>query len=152
MLRIGKMTDYGVVVMTHLARRPAIIQTGPEIAAACRIALPTVSKLLKSLTRAGLLISVRGVCGGYHLARDPRQISVLDVIAALEGPLGLTECSRVPQSCPQEGDCSLSGHWDLISQAVRSALRGVSLAQMASPMQTVQWHQTQGLPVVASSP
>jgi FeS assembly SUF system regulator len=146
MLRFGKMSDYGVVVMAHLARHPEAIQTGSQIAAACRIAVPTVSKLLKSLTRAGLLISVRGVAGGYRLARAPAEISVLEVIAALEGPFGLTECSRAPQRCSQQGDCSLSDNWDVINRAVQGALRGVSLSQMATPMRTLKWYGAADLP------
>ena len=128
MLRIGKMTDYAVVVMTHLARHPDAMQTGAQIAAACGIALPTVSKLLKALTRTGLLQSVRGVAGGYRLARPPAAISVLDIVAALEGPFGLA-------------DCSLPGHWDLISGAVRSALRGVTLDRMSAPVHSLHWHE-----------
>jgi FeS assembly SUF system regulator len=139
MLRIGKMTDYGVVMMAHLARQPDAIQTGSQIAAACRIALPTVSKLLKLLTRAGLLVSVRGVAGGYRLARKPAEISVFEVIAALEGPVGLTECSRALQACPQQMDCSLHGNWDVINRAVQGTLRGISLDQMARPLRTLEW-------------
>ncbi|MGB3133533.1 MAG: SUF system Fe-S cluster assembly regulator [Candidatus Macondimonas sp.] len=149
MLRIGKMTDYGVVMMAHLARQPEAIQTGAQIAAACRITVPTVSKLLKSLTRAGLLISVRGVAGGYRLARAPAEISVLEVIAALEGPFGLTECSRAPQRCSQQGDCSLSDNWDVINRAVQGALRGVSLSQMATPMRALKWYGAADLPAAA---
>ncbi|GMV69675.1 MAG: hypothetical protein AMXMBFR76_21140 [Pseudomonadota bacterium] len=141
MLRIGKMTDYAVVVMTHLARHPDAMQTGAQIAAACGIALPTVSKLLKALTRTGLLQSVRGVAGGYRLARPPAAISVLDIVAALEGPFGLTECSRAAKACPQQADCSLPGHWDLISGAVRSALRGVTLDRMSAPVHSLHWHE-----------
>lgn len=146
MLRIGKMTDYGVVMMAHLARHPEAIQTGAQIAAACHVAVPTVSKLLKSLTRAGLLISVRGVAGGYRLARAPAEISVLEVIAALEGPFGLTECSRAPQRCSQQGDCTLSDNWDVINRAVQGTLRGITLAQMARPLRTLEWRGGAGLP------
>ncbi|HJO34780.1 MAG: SUF system Fe-S cluster assembly regulator [Pseudomonadota bacterium] len=134
MLRISKLTDYGVVVMTHLAREPEAVQTAAAVADALNLAQPTVSKLLKSFTRAGLLRSYRGTQGGYQLGRRPAAISVLEVIDAVEGRLALTECSAGVGSCLQEEGCALRGNWTLINGVVRQALQGVSLAQMTRPL------------------
>src|SRR3569623_983204 len=93
MLRVGKLTDYGTVVMTYLARDARGLHSANEIAAELGLALPTVSKLLKALVQNGLLASHRGVKGGYSLAMAPEDISVARIIAAIEGPIALTECS-----------------------------------------------------------
>jgi FeS assembly SUF system regulator len=133
MLRLSKLTDYGTLIMTHLARDPRGVHAANEIAVGVQLSLPTVTKVLKILARAGLLHSQRGTKGGYALARAPEQISVAEVVEALEGPIGLTECGVTPGSCAQEPSCSVRGNWQLISNAVLGALRGVTLAQMAHP-------------------
>jgi len=93
MLRLSKLTDYGMVVMTALARAPQGLRNAADLADETHIGAPTVSKLLKRLGRAGLVESERGAQGGYRLARAPSKIDVAEVIAAIEGPIGLTECS-----------------------------------------------------------
>lgn len=134
MLRLSKLTDYGMVVMTTLAGAPHETRNAAELAAATRIGAPTVRKLLKQLAHEGLVDSARGVNGGYRLARAPQQINVAEVIAALEGPIGLTECSLDGSRCGIEGDCRVRGNWQVINTAVREALAEVSLADMATPM------------------
>jgi FeS assembly SUF system regulator len=133
MLRVSKLTDYGTVVMTYLARESDRLHSVSEIAAEIRLAAPTVSKILKQLVREGLVISHRGVKGGYSLARRPQQISMVEIIDALEGPVGLTECGSAPGLCLQESLCSIRTNWQRINGAVREALAGVSLAEMAEP-------------------
>lgn len=133
MLRISKLTDYGTVVLTYLARertRPCAVS---EIAGAIQVAAPTVSKILKQLVREGLVVSQRGAKGGYALARPPEDISVVEVIDALEGRVGLTECGSEPGLCTVESQCSIRSNWQRINGAVRDALAGVSLAEMARP-------------------
>ena len=94
MIRLGKMTDYGLLVMSQIARSSkAELHTARDLAIKCRVPLPTVSKLLKTLLQSGLLASHRGIRGGYSLVREPHLISVAEVVSALEGPLALTECS-----------------------------------------------------------
>ena len=132
MLRMSKLTDYGTVVMTYLARNPNGIHTANEIADEVAVALPTTSKLLKLLARAGLVTSTRGTHGGYFLARPASEISIAEVIAALEGPIGLTECASVPGVCEQESGCSVRGNWQRINKVVVGALQHVSLAEMVS--------------------
>lgn len=133
MLRLSKLTDYGMVVMTALADDPRSLRNAAEIAGRTRVAPPTVRKLLKRLTREALVESTRGAHGGYRLARPPREISVAAVITALEGPIGLTECAAHAGVCSIETDCRLRGHWRLINAAVREALTGITLADMARP-------------------
>jgi FeS assembly SUF system regulator len=133
MLRISKLTDYATVVMTCLARAPDAVLSAQGLAERAHIELPTASKLLKTLAHAGLVESFRGVRGGYKLARAPHQISVADVVAAMEGPFGMTECSAHAGACGHEPHCSVRGNWRRISDAIETALRGVSLADMLEP-------------------
>src|SRR5215207_6380300 len=92
MIRITKQTDYGIVVLTHLANHAERQYNAPELAAEAHLPLPMVSKILKLLTKDGLLVSHRGVKGGYSLAQHPAEISMASIIAALEGPIAITEC------------------------------------------------------------
>jgi len=136
MLRLSKMTDYGALLMTHLAQQPTVLHSAHEIAEVTHIAEPTVSKLLKALAKVGLLESVRGASGGYRLSRAPERISVAEIVTALEGPIGLTECASAESDCTIQGCCGTRPNWQRISDAIRIALENVSLAEMAQPMQT----------------
>src|SRR5436190_12743781 len=127
MLRISKLADYGTVVMVYLAKRAQTLCNARDIALHTHLNVPTVSKLLKRLTAAGLLTSVRGVSGGYRLQRASAEISVAQIISALEEQLGLTECSLHPNECSLQEVCDIQGNWRLISQAIESALDSVSL-------------------------
>jgi FeS assembly SUF system regulator len=131
MLRLSKLTDYGTVIMSHMARRPAGLHSAGEIAFVLGVAAPTVSKVLKRLVRARLLLSVRGAQGGYRLARPPDAISLADVIDALEGPIGITECSAMTGLCSQENACPVRGHWQWLNRIVLHSLDGVTLAEMS---------------------
>jgi FeS assembly SUF system regulator len=133
MLKLSKLADYATVLMTLVAHEPERLHNGLELAERSNLPAPTVAKLLKSLARGGLLQSLRGAHGGYKLARTPEQISVADIIAALEGPIGVTECASHPGGCTLESACSTRANWRLINVAIREALEAVSLAQMASP-------------------
>ncbi|KTD50309.1 rrf2 family transporter protein [Legionella quinlivanii] len=133
MLRISKLADYGTVVMVHLAKSPGQLCNARDIAQNTHLSIPTVSKLLKRLTVAGLLISVRGVSGGYRLQRPASEISVAQIIYALEEQRGLIECSLQPNECSLQGFCHIQGNWRLISQAIEAALDSVSLEVLAKP-------------------
>jgi FeS assembly SUF system regulator len=133
MLRISKLADYGTVVMVYLAKRSSQLCNAREIALHTHLAVPTVSKLLKRLTAAGLLTSVRGVSGGYRLQRPAADISVTEVIYALDEDRGLTECSLQPNECSLRGVCHIQGNWQLISQGIAAALESVSLETLAKP-------------------
>jgi FeS assembly SUF system regulator len=133
MLRISKLADYGTVVMVYLAKHSPRLCNAREIALHTHLAVPTVSKLLKRLTAAGLLSSVRGVSGGYRLQRAAAWISVTEIIYALDEDRGLTECSLQPNECSLRGICHVQGNWQLISQGIASALDSVSLEALAKP-------------------
>lgn len=133
MLRISKLADYGTVVMVYLAKRSQTLCNARDIALHTHLSVPTVSKLLKRLTTAGLLSSVRGVSGGYRLQRGAAEISVAQIIYALEEQYGLTECSLQPNECSLQGVCHIQGNWRLISQAIETALASVSLEVLAKP-------------------
>src|ERR1700745_4168350 len=94
MIRLGKLTDYAVLLMCHIACSPLDKwHTARELASECHLPMPTVGKLLRALLRSGLLTSHRGVKGGYVLARSPELIPLAEIISALEGPIALTQCS-----------------------------------------------------------
>ena len=130
MLRISKLTDYGTVVLGHLAQLDHSQASASEIAGATGVGLPTVSKLLKNLAKAGLVKSTRGAQGGYRLARDAADISAAEVIDALEGPVSITECSSDDSHCGIEAVCNVGNAWQRINVAIRRALQDVSLADL----------------------
>jgi FeS assembly SUF system regulator len=136
MLRISKLTDYGIMLLTYIARDPHLpLRNARELAVEAHLPLPTVSKILKILAREGLLLTHRGVNGGFSLARQPEEISVADIITALEGPLALTECSLHPPGvCQLETQCPVRSNWQKINQAVLGALKNLTLAAMACPL------------------
>jgi FeS assembly SUF system regulator len=131
MIRITKQTDYGIVLLTHLAVTPERQLNAPELAGETRLPLPMVSKILKLLVREGVLVSHRGVKGGYGLARLPEEISMAEVISALEGPIAITECIDENSGCTHEPFCGVRGRWHRINTALREALEGITLAEMA---------------------
>ncbi|HZQ19959.1 MAG TPA: SUF system Fe-S cluster assembly regulator [Terriglobales bacterium] len=136
MIRIGKLTDYGLVLMSYVAKGDDHgLHTARGLAAQSSLPLPTVSKLLKVLLQSGFLISHRGIKGGYSLARDAQEISVAEIIAALEGPIGLTECTTTDASglCDLEPSCPIKRNQQMISQVVRGALEKLSLSDLIHP-------------------
>ncbi len=134
MLRLSKLTDYATVILSFMARDKIQVHAAIEIAAVTGIALPTVSKILKSLVNANVLISTRGAKGGYILARKPQQITVATIISALEGPIALTECSISRQGCEQASGCDIGGNWSLINKTIHNALESVTLADLIRPV------------------
>ena len=131
MLRLSKLADYGIVIMTVVARDPGRQHSAAEVAVQSRVPQPMASKVLKVLARAGLLASSRGVKGGYTLARPAEAISVADVVAALDGPIALTACIvDGPGECDLESLCPARANWQRINDAVRTALDGISIDEM----------------------
>ena len=147
MLRISKLTDYGTVVLAHLAGESDAVCSAADVAAATGIALPTVSKLLKSLARAGLVTSTRGANGGYQLARAPAEISAASVIDALEGPVSITECSANDSHCDYEEVCSVGTAWQRINVAIRRSLDEVSLVDLLRANSPVPNFRFAGMPI-----
>jgi FeS assembly SUF system regulator len=134
MLRVSRLTDYGLVLMSDIAAEPAgVVRTSRDLAAATGLPPATVAKLLKRLHRAGLLASQRGLHGGYVLARPAATITLATVVAALEGPIALTDCQTEEGSCLMQGTCPVRGTWRELNRTMIDALAGVTLAAVARP-------------------
>ena len=130
MLRVSKLTDYATVVMTCLVAAGEGVQSAQSLAERARLEVPTVSKLLKQLAQAGLVASTRGINGGYRLARAPERITIADIVTAMEGPIGMTECSAHAGQCEREPHCGVRVDWQRINRAIAGALASVTLADM----------------------
>ena len=139
MLRLSKLTDYAVVVLIRLsegegavaAGRFDAVQTTPRIAEVTGVPEPTVAKVLKALTAVNLVASLRGARGGYRLTRAISDITIADVIAAIDGPIALTACvDGAGGNCDVEGRCAVKGRWDLVNDAIHGALSQITLADM----------------------
>jgi len=137
MIRLSKLTDYGLVLMSHVARsKIRSLHTARDLAAESGLPVPTVSKLLRILQQGGFLTSQRGIKGGYSLARDAQEISVSDIIAAFEGPVALTDCSTdVIGLCDFERGCPIKHNQQIINRVVRGALEKLTLADLVHPLQ-----------------
>lgn len=133
MLRISKLTDYAILLMVELTRDGEML-SAHTLAERIHVETPTASKVLKLLAGNGLLESYRGANGGYRVSATADKISVAEVIAAIEGPIAMTECSVEEGLCSQEDSCDLRSNWQRISMAVAQALRDVSLAEMSAPL------------------
>jgi FeS assembly SUF system regulator len=134
MLRISKLTDYGIVLLARFAAAARDAQlSAREMAEATELPLPVVSKMLKELASAGLLESLRGAKGGYRLVRAPDAITVAEIVHALEGPIALMACTAGPGHCDQEARCTVQEPWHRINRAVHDALSRVTLADLARP-------------------
>jgi FeS assembly SUF system regulator len=131
MLRLGKLTDYAALVLGHLAAHKNAPVSTADIAQATRVPSPTVSKILKILSRTGIVISMRGANGGYKLAFDAQDIALLDIIEAMEGPVALTTCiNNSDERCALEDVCSMHGRWRPVNTAIRAVLGEMSLADL----------------------
>lgn len=133
MLRMSKLTDYSTVILFHMARSPADVFSAAGVATAIGLAPTTTAKILKTLARRGLVRSMRGAKGGYTLARPPESISIAEVIDAMEGSFGLTECSAHPGLCCREAACPSRENWQRLNAVVRRVLDGVTVADMSTP-------------------
>ena len=146
MIRLTRLTDYGIMLLTLFARDGRRgMKSARDLAAEAHLPLPTVSKILKLLARSGLLEAHRGVKGGFTLARQPAEIPMSEVISALEGPIGMTECSSEEGNCVIERFCCVRSNWMKINQVVRKALGQITLAEMTHPMPaltTVKWGES----------
>lgn len=134
MIILSKLADYGVIVATHMAADPERRVTAATLAAETRLPRATVAKLLKALAHKGLVTATRGAAGGYRLARRAKAISVAEVVAAIDGTIGLTQCSVHVADCARTSYCPTRPHWAAINRAVEEALEAVSLDRMIGPM------------------
>jgi len=135
MLRVTKLADYGIVMMSYFASRGGATHNARDIAREVRLPLPVVSKVLKQLTREGLLLSHRGIRGGYGLARRAHEITIAEIIRAFEGPIAVTECTdKVRGDCDLEMRCPVRTNWFMINRAIHGALEKITLAEMSQPL------------------
>lgn len=137
MFRLNRLTDYGVVVLSQMSRNPDDLRTAPQIAQETGVPLPTVAKLLNALAHGRLIESHRGAAGGYTLNRPAEEISVAEIIQALEGPIALTACVEGAENdCDVASLCPMRGNWDRVNKAIHGALSEVTLADMAASFLT----------------
>ena len=134
MLRLGRLTDYAIVLSASLAERNGACATARSLSEETGIPRPTVIKLLKILTAAGLAYSTQGRHGGYSLARTPADIGLTEIIEAVEGRIALTECNREVGACGIQESCLTRRHWLVINRAFREALAGIRLADLAGAL------------------
>ena len=153
MIKITRLTDYGIMLLTNFAKDAGHpMRNTRDLAAQAHLPLPTVSKILKVLARKGLLQAHRGVKGGFSLARKPQEITVAQIVDAVEGHMGITECSfAAPGTCVLEESCPVTTHWQRISKAVWGALENITLAEMARPLQFEFAHYTSVPPFLSQN-
>jgi len=132
-MRLTHLADYAVVLMTAAARRDAGERlSATELSGETGVPLPTAQKLMGQLAASGLLSSVRGAGGGFALARPAADISLADIVEAVEGPIALTMCSDSNNhECILVAHCRVKPHIGVVGQAVRGALGAVRLAELA---------------------
>jgi FeS assembly SUF system regulator len=134
MLRLSRLADYAVVIMAYLARHPGQSSNAKNIAVKTGIAFPTTSKLLKRLTQHRLLVAQRGIRGGYQLTLPASDISLLEIIQALEGQIALTKCSHAEHRCSVEKHCMIRDNWRRISAFFQDTLLHISVADLIQPL------------------
>ena len=138
MVRISKLTDYGIVLLTHFAHNKTLTLTARDLSHNTKIPLPTVGKVLKLLSKTSILVSTRGANGGYQLTRAPQDISLTDIISALEWPILMTSCGDGSHGdCEYETMCPTVSHWATISQTIQRALGTLTLEDMSAPFKRV---------------
>jgi FeS assembly SUF system regulator len=131
-MRLTHLADYAVVIMTAAARREAGARlSASELAQDTGVPLPTTQKLMGRLAADGLLTSVRGAAGGFALARPAGEITLADIVEAVEGPIAMTICSEGRTDCALDAHCMVKPHMGVVGNAIRGALGAVSLTELA---------------------
>ncbi len=139
MIKLSKLSDYAIVVLSILAREQGRLMTAAGLSSASGIPEPTVAKVLKLLSKESVITSTRGVNGGYMLERDPTQISVTELITALEGPIALTACVEgSDDECGIESICPMSGKWQKVNATIKTALDGLPLSDLLIPVRAAR--------------
>jgi Rrf2 family protein len=132
-LRLTSAADYAIRAMIHLGCMPEdSVALRSEIAEAQAIPTSFTAKILRSLVRAQLLRSSRGVHGGFSLARDPADITLLEIVEAIEGPLALLDCAPSPDGCTMGRDCPAAGVWARVQKGMRATLSATTLEDLVS--------------------
>jgi len=134
MLKIGKLTDYALLIVSEMAKNPQLILSASFLADTLHLSSPTVSKILKILAEGHIVNSVRGPEGGYRLSRTAEEISVVDIIRAMEGDFAMTECCENISHCGLHSVCTLRSNWQTINQKIHSFLASLSIKDMLEPL------------------
>lgn len=130
------MTDYGVVIMSEMAQIEGRVMTAPDLSLYTGLKVPTAAKILRTLAKSGLLVSLRGAHGGYRLDRHPKDISIAEIVRVLEGPIAVTSCvDESHDDCSVETCCPMRGGWEKINLAINAAIEEVTLADMCQGRQ-----------------
>ncbi|MEX1035109.1 MAG: SUF system Fe-S cluster assembly regulator [Sneathiella sp.] len=138
MIKLSKMTDYGVVIMSEMARLPGRTMTAPDVSLHTGLPVPTAAKILRILAKSPFLTSHRGAHGGYHLTRDAEAITIAEIVRAMEGPVAVTSCvDDSIEDCSVQSCCPMRGGWEKINRALNTALENVTLADMCHDTKNV---------------
>ncbi|ADE38256.1 SUF system Fe-S cluster assembly regulator [Candidatus Puniceispirillum marinum] len=136
MIRLNRMTDYAIVVLGALAHKRDETVATALLAELTGLKQPTVAKVAKNLVAADLLVTQRGVNGGYRLVRPARSISLVDIVEAMEGPIAVTDCvDGAPDPCAVTHCCFMANNWNRVNLAIRGALEAVTLEDLTDPAQ-----------------
>lgn len=131
MIRLGRLTDYAVVLLAQMAREEMRVWSASELATITHLPQPTVAKVLKQLTKAHVITAQRGMAGGYKLANSPHDITILSIVEVMDGPIAITDCADGgDHSCAVERLCPLQSGWNIVNTTIRGALIQVTLASM----------------------
>jgi len=132
MLKLSKKADYALIAVRHLAaHRGDPSQSASDIAEAYGVSAPLLAKVLQRLARNGLVTARHGSSGGYQLARHPSEISALDVINAVEGPVVITSCITNHGNCGQSSTCTIREPLRRVNESIAKVLSSVTISQMA---------------------
>ena len=139
MIKLSRLTDYAVALLAQMVKEEKKIWSASDLADKTGLPQPTVSKVLKNMTKSGIIVAQRGATGGYRLGHSAQDITVAAIIEAMDGPIAITSCADGgDHSCNVESICPMQGHWNVVNRAIRGALQGVTLADVAgTPVQTL---------------
>lgn len=131
MMKISKITDYAVVALTAMVDGNDQPISAASLSEKTKLPEPTIAKVLKLLAKSGLINSVRGANGGYTMVGTIEDISIADVIVAIEGPVAITSCvDENDQTCDFSTHCTINGRWTAVNNAIKETLDEISLADM----------------------
>ena len=131
MLRLSKKADYALIAVRHLATHSAErSRSAADIAEIYGISAPLLAKILQRLAKHGVVTARHGSSGGYQLARDPKDISALDVISAVDGPQMITSCITSHGTCDQSVTCTVREPLRRVNDSILQVLRAVTISQM----------------------
>ncbi len=131
MIKVSKLADYSVVILVALAECDCDVTNTSSLSELTKLPEPTVSKILKLLAKAGIVKSTRGINGGYTLERASAEISVEQIVRAIDGPIVIAACADgLEPDCNLIESCSVRGRWDGVNDAIRDALENITLSDM----------------------